>query len=90
MISRGEDVEAHALHERGWSISAIARHLGRDRGTIRAPLPASARPASGDGRVRTRWSRSSPTSPHGSPTTPTSGPARSTTRSWPWATRAPT
>src|SRR5436190_16871749 len=38
MISRGEDVEAHALHERGWSISAIARHLGRDRGTIREHL----------------------------------------------------
>jgi transposase len=38
MISRGEDVEAHALKARGWSISAIARHLGRDRGTIRAHL----------------------------------------------------
>jgi transposase len=38
MISRGEDVEAQALRKRGWSISAIARHLGRDRGTIRAHL----------------------------------------------------
>ena len=38
MISRGEDVEAQALHKRGWSVSAIARHLGRDRGTIRAHL----------------------------------------------------
>jgi transposase len=38
MISRGEDVEAQALHQRGWSISAIARHLGRDRGTIREHL----------------------------------------------------
>lgn len=38
MISRGEDVEAHALKNRGWSISAIARHLGRDRKTIRADL----------------------------------------------------
>jgi len=28
MLTRGEDVEAHALEERGWSISAIARHLG--------------------------------------------------------------
>lgn len=35
MFSRGEDVEAHALRQRGWSISAIARHLGRDRKTIR-------------------------------------------------------
>ena len=38
MISRGEDVEAQALKKRGWSISAIARHLGRDRKTIRAYL----------------------------------------------------
>jgi transposase len=35
MLSRGEDVEAHALRQRGWSISAIARHLGRDRKTVR-------------------------------------------------------
>jgi transposase len=33
-----EDVEAHALHRRGWSISAIARHLGHDRKTVRAYL----------------------------------------------------
>jgi len=38
MISRGEDVEAEALKKRGWSTSAIARHLGRDRKTIRAYL----------------------------------------------------
>jgi hypothetical protein len=38
MISRGEDVEAQALKNRGWSTSAIARHLGRDRKTIRAYL----------------------------------------------------
>lgn len=31
MITRGEDVEANALRQRGWSVSAIARHLGRDR-----------------------------------------------------------
>ncbi len=35
MISVGEDVEANALRMRGWSISAIARHLGRDRKTVR-------------------------------------------------------
>jgi len=34
MLSRGEDVEVDALVKRGWNISAIARHLGRDRGTI--------------------------------------------------------
>ena len=36
MLTHGEDVEAHALKERGWTISAIARHLGRDRKTVRA------------------------------------------------------
>jgi len=35
MLTWGEDVEVHALRERGWSIAAIARHLGRDPKTIR-------------------------------------------------------
>src|SRR5271156_1797371 len=35
MLTHGEDVEAHALRSRGWTISAIARHLGRDRKTVR-------------------------------------------------------
>ena len=30
MLTHGEDVEAHALRSRGWTISAIARHLGRN------------------------------------------------------------
>jgi transposase len=38
MLTQGEDVEVHALKERGWSITAIATHLGRDRKTIRAYL----------------------------------------------------
>jgi transposase len=38
MLTEEEFVEASALHRRGWSISAIARHLGRDRKTIRAYL----------------------------------------------------
>jgi transposase len=38
MLTREDDVDAHALHARGWTISAIARHLGRDRKTIRANL----------------------------------------------------
>jgi transposase len=38
MLTHGEDVEAHALQQRGWTISAIARHLGRDRKTVRAYL----------------------------------------------------
>jgi transposase len=38
MLSPEEDVEAHALHRRGWTVSAIARHLGRSRVTVRAYL----------------------------------------------------
>ena len=38
MLAQGESVEAHALRERGWTISAIARHLGRNRETVRAYL----------------------------------------------------
>lgn len=38
MLTREEDVDAHALRRRGWTISAIARHLGKDRRTIRAYL----------------------------------------------------
>jgi transposase len=51
MFSVGEDVEADALFKRGWTVSAIARHLGRDRKTIRSYLsgertPGVRRPAS--------------------------------------------
>lgn len=38
MLTREDDVDAHALRSRGWTISAIARHLGHDRKTIRAYL----------------------------------------------------
>jgi hypothetical protein len=38
MMSTGEDVDATALRKRGWTISAIARHLGRDRKTVRDHL----------------------------------------------------
>ncbi len=31
-------MNAHALRKQGWTISAIARHLGNDRKTIRAYL----------------------------------------------------
>jgi len=44
MFSRSEDVEAHALFERGWSISAIARHLERDRKTVRSYLKGDREP----------------------------------------------
>jgi len=38
MFTGNEDMEATALRQQGWSISAIARHLGRDRKTIRKHL----------------------------------------------------
>lgn len=44
MLTQGEDVEVHALAGRGWSISAIARHLGRDRATVRAYLAGERTP----------------------------------------------
>jgi transcriptional regulator with XRE-family HTH domain len=37
-------VEVSALHHRGWTISAMARHLGRSRNTIRAYLRGERRP----------------------------------------------
>jgi transposase len=38
MLTQEDDVDAHALIRQGWTISAIARHLGHDRKTIRAYL----------------------------------------------------
>ena len=43
MLSREDVVEIVALRRRGWSVSAIARHTGRDRKTIRAWLAAGER-----------------------------------------------
>lgn len=37
-MTREDVVEIVALHRRGWSISAIAWHTGRDRKTVRARL----------------------------------------------------
>ncbi len=47
MLTQEEDVEIHALRKRGWSLSAIARHTGRDRKMVRAYL-------AGDRQVRVR------------------------------------
>src|SRR3954453_6761676 len=38
MLTREDDVEIHALAARGWSVSAISRHTGRDRKTVRRYL----------------------------------------------------
>ncbi|MGW6694802.1 IS21/IS408/IS1162 family transposase [Rhodococcus sp. NPDC054953] len=44
MLTWEDDVEVHALHKRGWTISAIARHTGRDRKTVRAYLNGTRSP----------------------------------------------
>ena len=38
MLTQEDDVEIHALAARGWSVSAISRHTGRDRKTVRKYL----------------------------------------------------
>ena len=59
MLTWEEDVEIHALHKRGWTISAIARHTGRNRRTIRNYLNGTTTQASANPLVRTHSSRSS-------------------------------
>ena len=41
MLTEEDDVEIHALAARGWSVSAISRHTGRDRKTVRKYLAAA-------------------------------------------------
>jgi transposase len=53
MLTQEDDVDAHALARQGWTVSAIARHLGHDRKTIRSYLSGDRvagirRPAAGD------------------------------------------
>jgi transposase len=45
MLTQENDVEIHALHARGWNQSAISRHTGRDRKTVRRYLAAGEVPA---------------------------------------------
>jgi transposase len=45
MLTQENDVEIHALHARGWNQSAISRHTGRDRKTVRKYLAAGAVPS---------------------------------------------
>jgi transposase len=44
MLTSGEDMEISSLKKRGWSISAISRHTGRDRKTVRAYLSGEREP----------------------------------------------
>ena len=50
MLTQEDDVEIHALHARGWSLSAISRHTGRDRKTVAKYIDAG--PAGGPRRER--------------------------------------
>ena len=50
MLTQEDDVEIHALHARGWSLSAISRHTGRDRKTVAKYVKAG--PAGGPRRER--------------------------------------
>ena len=54
MLTWEDDLEIHALHKRGWSISAIARHTKTNRRTVRNYLngvtaPGVRKPAAVDG-----------------------------------------
>ncbi len=44
MLTWEDDVEVHALRKRGWTISAIARHTGFDRKTVRKYLNGGGKP----------------------------------------------
>ncbi len=44
MLIQEEDVEIHALRKRGWSYSAIARHTGLSRNTVKAYVRDGRRP----------------------------------------------
>jgi transposase len=44
MLTWEDDVEVHALRKRGWTVSAIARHTGRDRKTVRGYLNGTSTP----------------------------------------------
>src|SRR5215216_4410540 len=44
MLTPEEDVEITSLRKRGWSLSAIARHVGHDRKTVRGYLSGEREP----------------------------------------------
>ena len=70
MLTREEDVEIHALQRQGWTITAIARHTGRNRRTIRNYMNGKRDPACANAprirstvrRVRDRAARRGPAS----------------------------
>lgn len=65
MLTREDDIDAHALYRRGWKITKIARHLGRDPKTIRAYLKGERVPGQRARSGRMPSSRSWRTAPRG-------------------------
>lgn len=57
MLTQEEDVEIHALRRRGWSYSAIARHAGLSRNTVKAYLREGRRPGERRRAVEDRFER---------------------------------
>ncbi|WP_208029684.1 IS21 family transposase [Rhabdothermincola sediminis] len=60
MLTPEEDVEITSLKKRGWSISAIARHTGRDRKTVRAYVNGEREPGVRDRAEPDRFDRFEP------------------------------
>jgi transposase len=60
MLTAEEDMEITALKKQGWSISAIARHVGRDRKTVRAYLNNEREPGVRVNMQRGRFDRFEP------------------------------
>jgi len=57
MLTQEENVEIHALRKRGWSYSAIARHAGLSRNTVKAYLREGRRPGERRRTVEDRFER---------------------------------
>ena len=57
MLTQEEHVEIHALRNRGWSYSAIARHAGLSRNTVKAYLRDGRRPGERRRTVEDRFAR---------------------------------
>jgi transposase len=57
MLTQEEHVEIHALRKRGWSYSAIARHAGLSRNTVKAYLRDGRRPGERQRTVEDKFER---------------------------------
>ena len=60
MLTPEEDVEITSLKARGWTISAIARHVGHDRKTVRAYLSGDREPGTRVKSAADRFDRFEP------------------------------